>query len=229
MTAEHTAFVWTKSTAKGGQKLVLLALADHANRHGDAELSLRDIATLCGLSKSRVEELIRALSDLGEVAVMSTGGGRGNPARYRLIMPDAAPIRLVDTDPDCIPDKPGKFIAYREPSDAEIATRAAPYVHTAPVPRVTDTETGRMDLPSSGYVDRVRDAAGIKLDSEQPFYWNRQEHRHDLAAILKKHNLTYDQLIDRLKDSVGAGRKLDRQPRRLTEIEPLLKPTGRSK
>jgi len=82
------AWVWEHSHSRLSARLVLLAIADHANGDGiDAFPSNPQLMMKTGLSERAVRCAVAELVDLGELHV-SVGGGRGNPNRYRVLMPD---------------------------------------------------------------------------------------------------------------------------------------------
>ena len=59
--------VWSHSRSKGAARLVLLAIADHANHSGVAWPSLRRIAQYCNVDASNVSRCINQLVKLGEL------------------------------------------------------------------------------------------------------------------------------------------------------------------
>ena len=73
----------------------------------------------------------------------------------------------------------------------------------------------------------ILSAAGIKATLEQPFYWQRREHRDDLTEILTKRGCTVSDLCDQLRAAVQAGRELEHPPRRLNALVDGLLSRGR--
>jgi len=68
MSVQCTTAAWFGSEAKGGRKLVLLAIADCANDEGWAWPSQATLAAKCGLDAERgIREHVRALVELGEL------------------------------------------------------------------------------------------------------------------------------------------------------------------
>ena len=69
MSVQATSWVWEHSQAKGSDRLVLLAIADAANREGAQSFqSAPSIARMTGLSVRTVWRSIDALVDMGEIA-----------------------------------------------------------------------------------------------------------------------------------------------------------------
>jgi hypothetical protein len=83
-------WVWEHSRSKLSARLVLLAIADHANGDGvDAFPSMAQLAHKTGLSERGVQMAVAELVRLGELHV-SAGGGRGRTNRYRVLMVNPA-------------------------------------------------------------------------------------------------------------------------------------------
>ena len=69
MSVQATSWVWEHSKAKGSDRLVLLAIADAANREGAQSFqSAPSIARMTGLSVRTVWRSIDALVEMGEIA-----------------------------------------------------------------------------------------------------------------------------------------------------------------
>lgn len=84
MSLQSYVTVWEGSQAKGSTLLVLLAIAEHYNpEKGFAWPSVERIANYARVSIRTVQEHLRKLEELGELAVV-VGGGRNNPSRYYL-------------------------------------------------------------------------------------------------------------------------------------------------
>lgn len=66
------------------QKLVLLALADHANEHGECWPGLTKLGAKCCLTRRSAYRTLGELRDLGLVAVIQDGTRAGETNRYRL-------------------------------------------------------------------------------------------------------------------------------------------------
>tara|TARA_R100000700_G_C3160127_1_gene136419 strand:- start:202 stop:903 length:702 start_codon:yes stop_codon:yes gene_type:complete len=67
MSVEIMSRVWANSEAKGTARLVLLAIADHANPSGIAWPSLRRIAQYANVDRSNVSRAIKSLIQIGEL------------------------------------------------------------------------------------------------------------------------------------------------------------------
>jgi Helix-turn-helix domain len=79
--------VWDSSSAKGGARLVLLALADHANDEGYCHPSLARLAKKSALTERNVQFILRDLEARGELVVFR-GAGRGRVSVYWVLPPD---------------------------------------------------------------------------------------------------------------------------------------------
>lgn len=74
MSVEVTAAVWKSSKASGTALLVLLAIADYADRDGRAYPSITSIAEKVRTSERNVQKLLRKLEAMGEIGVQIMGG-----------------------------------------------------------------------------------------------------------------------------------------------------------
>ncbi|MGJ5898383.1 hypothetical protein ACSCBZ_41540 [Streptomyces niveiscabiei] len=80
-----TELVWSRSRAKRGSLLVMLALAREADDKGWVSLSLEQIAKLARLSARAVTNCLPELSALGELSY-TPGSGRAVTNRYSLLL-----------------------------------------------------------------------------------------------------------------------------------------------
>ncbi|MET8980934.1 hypothetical protein ABZX85_35565 [Streptomyces sp. NPDC004539] len=85
MSAAMTELVWSRSRAKRGSLLVMLALAREADDRGWVSLSLEQIAKLARLSARAVTNCLPELSALGELSY-TPGSGRAVTNRYSLLL-----------------------------------------------------------------------------------------------------------------------------------------------
>jgi hypothetical protein len=101
-------WVWDKSTSKGTERLVLLAIADAASDEGDqAWPSIATISKKCGgIGERTVQRSIQRLIGSGELEVTQVGSGRRS-SRYRVVMTEG---RQNDTPANLTPQG-GQFDA----------------------------------------------------------------------------------------------------------------------
>lgn len=64
-------------------------------------------------------------------------------------------------------------------------------------------------------------AAGVTLNSVQPFYWYRREHRADLDAILRRTKKDMPGLLDAIRQARQRGIRPDGQIASLTQLEAM--------
>ncbi len=87
MSIQAVAWVLEQSQARGFARLVLIALANHADEDGICWPSQRRIASEAGISLGSVQPQIGKLETLGELETVEPGGPRRS-ARYRLPFAD---------------------------------------------------------------------------------------------------------------------------------------------
>ena len=75
--------VWKFSKSKNAQRLVLLAIADHANHSGICWPSIRRIAQYCNVDARNVQRSINQLIEMGELERLEMGHGR-NSTKYKV-------------------------------------------------------------------------------------------------------------------------------------------------
>jgi hypothetical protein len=84
------------------QKIVLLALADHADHEGrNVRPSLDLVAWKTGYSPRQVQRVVHELTQKGILRIMVEGGGRGNPTHYAIDLTKGdklAPFRKTKGD-----------------------------------------------------------------------------------------------------------------------------------
>jgi hypothetical protein len=85
--------VWESSSVKGGARLVLLALADHANDEGYCHPSVARLARKSALTERNVQLILRNLESRGELVTLRSAG-RGNVNAY-WVLPPATVARLT--------------------------------------------------------------------------------------------------------------------------------------
>lgn len=78
MSVQATTWVWNYSQAEGNARLVLLAIADGANREGKHSCqSVPTVAEMCKLSERTVQRKITELIGIGELVKVGTSGRYG--------------------------------------------------------------------------------------------------------------------------------------------------------
>lgn len=86
MSVKVMSWVFEHSQSTLGDRLVLLAIADHANNEGtDAWPSIPTIAEKAKVDRATVHRAIKRLVDLGELEVRS-GPGRGHRNAYTVVI-----------------------------------------------------------------------------------------------------------------------------------------------
>lgn len=76
--------VWAHSQQKGGELLVMLALADFANDAGECWPSIPVLAQKARLSVRQTQRVLSALEVAGELRRSRSNGGRNRPSRYSI-------------------------------------------------------------------------------------------------------------------------------------------------
>lgn len=82
MSFEAVRWILENSKTKGAQRLILVVIAEHADKNGLAWPSIETIARLANCSERFVKETIAKLES-GEL-IIERGGGRGRSNRYRI-------------------------------------------------------------------------------------------------------------------------------------------------
>lgn len=87
MSIQAMQMVWTQVPCSGGERLVLLCLADHVGNGGKliAWPSIGRIAQRCQMSERGAQKAIRRLVEKGLLSVVE-GGGRGRTNHYKLLL-----------------------------------------------------------------------------------------------------------------------------------------------
>lgn len=108
MSVRVMTWVWDHSASRGNERLVLLAIADHASDDGsDAWPSIATLARKTGVSERTVQRCISSLVDMGELVVERLGNGRKS-SKYRVRMVQGGQsVRGAKSSPrqDVTPDK----------------------------------------------------------------------------------------------------------------------------
>ena len=82
MSFEAVRHVLENSKTKGAQRLILVVVAEHADKNGLAWPSIETIARLANCSERFVKKTISELKS--EELTIERGGGRGRSNRYRI-------------------------------------------------------------------------------------------------------------------------------------------------
>jgi len=85
MSVEITGKVWSQSQAKGTARLVLLAIADHANPSGVCWPSLRRLSSYVNVDRRNVIKAINSLVKMGELERVDTGH-KGRATTYKVTL-----------------------------------------------------------------------------------------------------------------------------------------------
>jgi Helix-turn-helix domain len=133
VSVQASAAVWERSRLRGLARLVLLAIADAANREGEnAFPSISTIAAMCLVDPRTVQRKILEAVAAGELEVVKGGGRRSNSYSILIMGPQsvlslgAAP-RQADTPVRMPPltAAPPQQGQERHPSDGGAATRSS--------------------------------------------------------------------------------------------------------
>ena len=85
--------VWELTGLTATEKLILLAIADHANDDGFAYPSIVGLQAKTCLSERGVQTIIRRLQEVGLLSIQ-TGGGRGGKNLYQVILTAETPQQM---------------------------------------------------------------------------------------------------------------------------------------
>lgn len=72
------------SQARGSARLTLVALGEAADKNGLVSASVPDLARWTQTRERQLRYDLRELEKIGEIKLLAAGGGRGNPAQYRI-------------------------------------------------------------------------------------------------------------------------------------------------
>jgi hypothetical protein len=133
MSVQVLGWVLENSTAVGVERLVLIALANHADvGGGSCYPSLDRIAHEARASRRHVIRAIQGLEEQGHIVVVR-GGGRGHSNHYRLILSEQCPDvpvserETVTSEPERVTSEPiNSDVMSPEPSLAVSEPREAP-------------------------------------------------------------------------------------------------------
>lgn len=173
--------VW-KLNITGADKLVMLAIADHADNYGDCWIGYDRLAELTGLSDRHIKRVVKNLHK-NKVVFCNVNGGRGNSNAYHI------PINS-DTVSPFTEEKQSEMSSQRVTSDAQRVTSDAlkgdtvspePYEPKEP----TNVVAGEMPAPEKNgngkpkpkteLSDAFIDASGIQMPKRKTdvkFWWS---------------------------------------------------------
>lgn len=78
--------ILASSEAKGSARLTLMALGEAADKNGIVAASVPCLARWTKTRERQLRYDLRTLEELGEIKLIEAGGGRGNPACYRIVI-----------------------------------------------------------------------------------------------------------------------------------------------
>jgi hypothetical protein len=167
-------WVWEHSRSKLSARLVLLAIADHANGDGvDAFPSTAQLMHKTGLSERGVQVAVAELVKLGELHV-AAGGGRGRTNRYRVLMVNPAEDAPFDAENPAektpYSENPAENTAYSvhetpqpttgNPAGSAPGTKKEPRATVKNSPKGSSTRTRGTRIPADfPLTDEMRDYA----------------------------------------------------------------------
>lgn len=184
MSAKLLGEVW-ELELPGHLQPVLLALADHAKPDGtDCYPSIGRVVWMLGKDRRTVQRAFRELEELGILLLVEPGGGKGNPALYRIDLsatprkPPFVPLRGEDQKggtgaADSVDSKGGTGAAVPEPQRAAPASakggvgvpqRAAPAPHEPTTNQLQPTENSYTAPPSNGRPEFELEIEGAQVE-----------------------------------------------------------------
>lgn len=171
MSVQATTWVWEHSKASGTDLLVLLAIADAANRDGRRSYqSAATVAAMTRLSKRTVQRSVARLVELGDIIQEAEKGIRGTSSY-------ALPLHTRPTSPGDVRQNdvrhPGS--PPTSPVTPRYDTAMSPEPKTPVVLRTTPQGEARKRatrlpegwMPSQATIDKMRrDCPGVNLEAE---------------------------------------------------------------
>ncbi len=214
MSTEAMNWVWQHSQAAGTARLVMLALADHADENWSCYPGLELLATKCRVSERTVERGLDELVDLGELRIDLHCGGsphrrfkspRHRPNRYVMVGRQS-----VDPPPEWV-DRPGASGSTDSPEWVDISGKSgSTLLSTEPS---LEPSVGPSVEPERGAQSEKRARSPRKRGSPLPQDFTISE---DLRAWALKSTPTVDadceteKFVDYWRAEAGPGRfKLD--------------------
>ncbi len=136
MSVKIMSLIFETECLKPTKRLILLALADHANDEGECYPSIERLCLRTGLGERTVQNNIRQLTEAGFLEI-ETGGGRKNCNLYRIKTPHIFTKTPQQMHPaaDAPPNKTPHII----PKTPHIFTKNPAYFYQKPRSRCTRT------------------------------------------------------------------------------------------
>jgi len=162
--------VWNSSTATGTKRLMLLALADHANDEGGCYPSVIGLATKCAISERNAQLILRDLEASGEL-VTEKAAGRGHKNLYFVLPPDTCARLLIELIAQLekvkSSDEKVKSSAEKVKFSAQKVKSGAQKVqHTSPEPSVTVSEPSEEPSETDGAQSEATPPAQVPVSAE---------------------------------------------------------------
>lgn len=184
MSSSALNLVWGMSEPKGTDRMILIALADHAGHDGVVSVPVRRLAECAGISKTTAAEAMSRLQRDGHIAVIDHGASPTKSPTYRIIFgqgepdtsaptADTAPVRIVPA----APHKPKP-----DPAPTVQATSAP-----TPTPRPKESLSVAKGHPET-LVGEILTAARIPPPQSEPFRWFARRHYDAAEKILDLFN-----------------------------------------
>ncbi|WP_424212686.1 hypothetical protein ACN20G_11735 [Streptomyces sp. BI20] len=163
-----TDLVYDHSRSRLGARLVLLALAHHADGRGVVTLSAREVADMTGLTDRSVFEGLKVLREAGEVK--RTEHGRGHAVRntYQLSLGPLADVTFSEPSSINREEASASVRGVQRSSDPEPASRTrvggTPFGSTPHNKQASKLGSGSIDVPDGArpLVDAM-EAAGMTV------------------------------------------------------------------
>lgn len=229
MSSRFTEYVWAKPAPVGNARLLLLAMAENADRRGRCSVPLRDLATMCAVSKALVSQLVKSLIDAGHIRRLGQRGKMTNVVVYQIVADESSPGLVIYTsaaqevvtkmaDPNEIQVNVGRADVPAEPT----VVQPEPQPPSVPIKNVHySPDPITLGHPNND-VGHVLTAAGIPARQDQPMYWFRQEHQADLEALLKASGMSIGELCKALRSAPRPAGVCNR----LTALLPMVEGVG---
>jgi len=171
--------VWNSSSATGTKRLMMLALADHANEEGCCFPGIASLAHKCRITERNAQLVLRELEESGEL-ITELGTGRRNTNQYWVFPPDTLTRLLLELPAQLERVKSSdervkisallervKFSAQRVKSSAERVKSSAERVKpTSPEPSVTVSEPTEEPSETDGAQGESTPPAQVPVSAE---------------------------------------------------------------